>query len=188
MKRSPAFALFAVTLAFLGGCATGPQINHDLSPEVDLSGFETFALMPLPKRVEGAQPDANQRYGRAAQEAMRDALLAKGYTEAASLEEADFALNLKAAISPTLNVAQWGYTTGNYAGTDYWGTSSYYEVVADVDVRPKDHALVLLEIYENKEKTLAWCSWIIEPTRANRMTADEVKLLLTKMLASFPAN
>jgi len=178
--------LSAGTLLFHAGCATKPMLAYDLNPEVDISAFETFSLMPLPDRVKGARPDAVEHYGAAAQAAMREALTAKGYREV-PFGQADFAVNLKAAVSPRLNVSQWGYTTGNYAGTDYWGTSSYYEVVADVDITPEDHAIILLEIYENKNKTLAWCSWAIDRTRKNRMPIDEFTEKLKGMFVTFPA-
>lgn len=180
-------ALGVAALTLLSGCATKPMMNFDLNREVDISEFKTFALMPLPERVKGARLDAVKHYGPASQEAIRESLIAHGYTEAASLEEADFALNVKAAVTPTLNVSQWGYTTGNYAGSDYWGTSSYYEVVADVDVRPDDHSIVVLEIYENKEKTLAWCAWMVDRTKRNRIPVEEFTDLLKGMLATFPA-
>ncbi len=187
MKKHLLLGVLSVAaLALFSGCATKPTMAYDLSPKVDTSKFETFALLPLPERVKGARLDTVQHYGPAAQEAMREALVAKGYTEA-PLAEADFAINLKAAVTPTLNVSQWGYTTGNYAGADYWGTSSYYEVVADVDVRPDDHAIVLLEIYENKEKTLAWCAWSVDRTKKDRMPVPDFKILLQELLASFPA-
>ena len=188
MNKPALFGLVTAAALLFAGCASKPNIAYDLSPEVNVAAFETFALMPLPKRVSGGRPDALPRYGAAAQAGMREALIAKGYTEADSLEAADFAINIKAAVTPTLNVSQWGYTTGNYAGTDYWGTSSYYEVVADVDVRPNDHTVVILEIYENKDKTLAWCGWSINQSRRERISTDELKVLISDMLASFPAN
>lgn len=187
MNKSILLGLLSVAaLLFHSGCATKPMLAYDLNPEVDVSSFETFALMPLPERVKGARPDALQRYGAAAEAAMRDGLIEKGYREV-PFGQADFAINLKAAVSPRLNVSQWGYTTGNYAGTDYWGTSSYYEVVADVDITPEDHAIVVLEIYENKEKTLAWCSWMVDRTKKNRMPVEDFKELLQGMLVTFPA-
>ncbi len=179
-------ALGAAALALLTGCATKPMMAFELSPDVDTSEFKTFALMPLPERVKGARLDALQRYGAAAEDAMRESLIAHGYTEA-PFTEADFAINLKAAVTPKLNVSQWGYTTGNYAGSGYWGASSYYEVVADVDVTANDHAIVVLEIYENKEKTLAWCAWMVDKTKKNRIPVEEFKDLLKGMLATFPA-
>jgi hypothetical protein len=188
MKRFAALGLSSTLHLLFAGCVSKPTIAYDLSPEVDVAAFETFALMPLPKKVSGGRPGAVQRYGPVVQAGMREALIAKGYTEAASIEEADFAINIKAAVSPTLNVSQWGYTTGRYAGTDYWGTSSYYEVVADVDVRPNDHRIVIMEIYENTEKTLAWCGWSIDQTRKQAPTDEGIKTLITDMLASFPAN
>lgn len=188
MKKFAVSGLAAALLLLFVGCASKPTIAYDLSPEVDVAAFETFALMPLPKRVSGGRPGAVERYGPIVQEAMRNALTAKGYTEVDSLEEADFALNIKAAISPRLNVSQWGYTTGRYAGTDYWGMSSYYEVVADVDVRPDDHRIVVMEIYENDQKTLAWCSWSIDKARKQAPTEEGINTLISDMLASFPAN
>ena len=188
MKNPALLGLLSAAVILLAGCATNqkPMMNFDLSPDVDISEFKTFALMPLPERIKGARIDAVQHYGPASQTAMREALIAHGYTEA-PLGEADFALNVKAAVTPTLNVSQWGYTTGNYAGSNYWGTSSYYEVVADVDIRPDDHAIVVLEIYENKEKTLAWCAWMVDRTKKTRMPVVEFTGLLMGMLATFPA-
>ena len=186
MNKPTLLGLLASALILFSGCESTPTISYELSPEVDVRSFETFALMPLPERIKGARLDALQRYGEAAQEAMRESLIAKGYTEA-SFEQADFAINLKAAVTPKLSVSQWGYTTGNYAGSSYWGGSSYYEVVADVDVRPDDHAIVVLEIFENEEKTLAWCGWLIDRTKKNRMPVEDFKNLLNDMLASFPA-
>ena len=61
--------LISVTAAILGclffisGCQTTPRYKSESDPEVDFSAYKTFAMMPLPSKIPGAEPGLILRIG-----------------------------------------------------------------------------------------------------------------------------
>ena len=76
-------------LFFVSGCRTAPMYNFESDPEVDFAAYKTFAMMPLPSQIPGAEPDLILQIGDTVKSTLEDAMTSKGYTQV-DLESADF--------------------------------------------------------------------------------------------------
>lgn len=179
--------LIAFLLLSLHGCATGPKIQNELNPEVQIQDFSTFALLPLPQRIPGASPGTILRYGKTAQDAVKESLTAKGYTEA-SIEEADFSINIKATIVPKVNVTNWGFDYGYYSRPGYrGGFYPYGSMGSSVDVDSYEEGTLILEAFDSKTKALAWVGWASSRKSSKPMEHEALKLLIDSILATYPS-
>jgi hypothetical protein len=180
-----------LALAFLAGCTTKPQVlpaQYQANPEVNFDAYKTFALLPLPEDLPGARDDALLVYGNTAQDGMREALLAKGYTES-PVETADFAIGLKGTVVPTINVQQHGFNYGFYSLSSFWG-SNYpgmtFGVVQDMEMDAQNYVILVLEIFDGQSKEMSWVGWMIGSKDNKPVEHEVVKARISEILANFP--
>ncbi|MBK1880680.1 DUF4136 domain-containing protein [Pelagicoccus mobilis] len=179
--------LLLLALGLLTGCQTGPKISDELNPDTDFSAFQSFALLPLPKDIPGADPGAILRYGKAAQDGLRDALTGKGYTEA-ELAQADIAVHLKASLVPKIEITDWGYDYGYYGRRGYWGRGYPYSMGRDIDVDSYDEGTIVIELFDNKTKQLVWVGWATGRKKSKPMEQADLKALIAEIITTLPGN
>ena len=95
----PAAIVVLSCLFFVSGCKTPPEYNFESDPEVDFTSYKTFAMMPLPEEVPGAEPGLILQVGGVVQSTLEDELTSKGYTQV-DIDSADFTVNITGKIVP----------------------------------------------------------------------------------------
>ncbi len=158
-----------------------------MDPSVDIQGYETFAISPLPDSIPGGDPGMMLRYGHVIEKGIRLALIAKGYTEAASVEEADFAVNMKGHYVPKTKITDYGMGGMGYSRRGYWGGYSY-PYGGGIDVDNYEEGTLILEIFDGKTKELAWVGWGVGRKKSKPSEDEAVYSTLEKILTSFPVN
>ncbi|MBL4575599.1 MAG: DUF4136 domain-containing protein [Opitutaceae bacterium] len=179
LKKSLRLSILPLVATLLfAGCSTGPTISNTGNPDVNISSLDTFALLPLPSSVPGGDPASIIRYGKTAQDSLRSNFTTKGYSEVA-LEDADFTVNIKATVIPKVNVTDWGYGYSHYGRHGSWGASN-------VSVDSYDEGTLIIEVFDNVSKQLAWVGSAKGRTKRKGMTLEELTILISNVLESFP--
>lgn len=187
MKPTTGTSFLLTLIVLLAGCSTGPRISNELNPDADLSALSSFALLPLPTQIPGADPGAILRYGKTAQEGLEDALTAKGYT-LSEIANADFAVNIKATLVPKVEVTDWGFDYGYYGRRGYWGRGyPYGSMGSNIDIDSYEEGTLIIELFETKSKQLVWVGWATGRKKSKPMEHEELKLLISNILESFPS-
>ncbi len=168
-----------IAILLFASCTTGPKISNEINPEVDLNSLNSFALLPL--SLPGADSSAIIRYGKAAQDGLKNALTAKGYSES-DLANADFTVNLKATVVAKVDVTNWGYDYGHYGRQGSWGSGN----MGTIDVDNYEDGTLIIEIFETESKQLAWVGWAKGRKKSKGMTRKELRDLIATVLESFP--
>ncbi len=181
IKTLRASVVSLVSILILASCMTGPKISNHINPDVDLGSLNSFALLPLPTSIPGGEPSAIIRYGRAAQDGLKNALTAKGYSES-DLVDADFAVNIKATVVPKVHVTEMGYDYGRYGRLGSWG----YDNSSTVNVDNYEEGTLIIEVFETESKQLAWVGWAKGRKKNKAMTRQELRDLIATVLESFP--
>ena len=176
-------AICMSTLALLlAGCSTTPKVRTEHDSAVNFSRYKTFAVLPLSTSGPGVDPGAALRLARPAEQAVRDALTAKGMTEAAR-DKADCAVHVRGESLPRVEVTDWGYTAYP-VGVRRRGWVNYggYH---DVDVRTTEERKLIVEIYDNASHKQAWVGWM-ERSGGGPVEPEKVQQGIQKILAGFP--
>ena len=193
MKKQ-VFMIFHAAIATLGclflflGCKTVPEYNFESDPEVDFSAYKTFALMPLPSKIPGADPDLILRIGDVVKSTLENELKSKGYKQV-YIDNADFTVNISGKVVPKVDVEDFGYMPYHtYPSAGRWGyhhpyTSGYRDIYVD---EYKEGTLII-EIYDASTKKLAWVGWT--STRLSPLSPDPnlAAERVRGVIAAFPA-
>jgi hypothetical protein len=182
-------ALSAAALAFVGCASKPPKVNTEFDSDAPFTEARTFAILPLPKDIPGADPGLAMRVGDQVLETVRTAMTAKGYTETAK-EDADIAVLIHGKLVPKTNVTDWGFTP--YYGAYGWNRSyrSYYGgyySTSNVTVDQYDEGTLIGEVYAVDSKSMIWVGWITD--RANTKREGEVERItnaVNRLLAQYP--
>lgn len=184
--------LFSLTALIFAGCASKPApVNTEFDGDADFTTAQTFTILPLPNDIPGADPGLAMRVGDTVQETIRAVMTTKGYTEAASKEEADIAILIHGKLVPKTDVTDWGFTP--YYGAYGWNRSyrSYYGGYygpSNVTVDQYDEGTLIGEVYQVSNKSQIWVGWITD--RANRKRegeAERISAAVSRLLAQYPA-
>ena len=172
-------AAFIATIALLSACASKPTIGFESNQEANYSGFKTYALLPLPQRVEGADPGTALRVATPLSSEIKTGMSNKGYREAPP-EQADIVLNIRGKVVGKTDVTDWGYS---YAGYGRWG--GYYDPYGGVSVDQYNEGTLSVEAFNRQTKQLVWVGWA-----RGRMeeTPDETRFRATvaEIVSRFP--
>ena len=163
-------SLFALSTALcLIGCATKPNVNHDIKAGTDFSRYKTFALLPLPRQGPPSDPGLVLRIGPAVQAALVHSLNTRGLVEAPA-GSADLSFNLHGQTVPKVDVTQMGFSRP--VMTRY----GRVEVVTDphLMVNEYEERTLTIEAYDNRTKQNIWMGWSTReasgPIRIERVT------------------
>ena len=192
--KKPTITIISVAIATFGclffvlGCQTAPRYYSESDPKVDFAAYKTFAMMPLPSQIPGAEPDLILRVGDTVKSTLEDALKSKGY-QLVDMDSADFTVNVTGKVVPKVNVSDFGYLPyQTYPSVGRWGyhhpyTTGYRNIYVD----EYEEGTLIVEIYDASTKKLAWVGW----TSARRdPRGPNLELIAEKVrgvIAEFPA-
>jgi hypothetical protein len=162
----------------LAGCASAPRIGSEANREVDLTRFRTYALLPLPDRIENADPGAILRVAVPVKEEVHAAMARLGYREAAE-KEADVVLHVRGERVPKVDVTDWGYS---YHGYGRWGM---HYGPGGVTVDQYDEGTIAIEAFPRDSRVLAWVGWAKDRVYGD-IEAERIRLCVREILARFP--
>ena len=191
MRRTMASGFMAIVLCVtLAGCAS-MRVNSEHDTAVNFAGYKTFSVLPASAERSGVDPGMALRLAPLAEEAVRDALLAKGMTEAAR-EQANFAVLVRGQSLPRVEVSHWGYAPyGSYPGyPGYVGRRAgwaypSYAGYPQSDVQVTEDRRLIVEVYDNGSHQPAWVGWI-ERSSDGQVNPERVRNGIHEILKSFP--
>jgi hypothetical protein len=177
----------AVALAvLLAACAAGPpkiQSEHDSA--VNLAAYKTFAILRPRASGNAVDPGTVVRLTEPAMDAVREAMTAKGMTEA-TVEKADCAVRVSGKSVEKVEVTDWGYTAypyGAYRAGWVYGPGPYG--ASTVDVRQVTERTLIVEIFDNASRKEAWVGWS-EHSGGGKVEPEKLKEAIRNILATFP--
>ncbi len=171
----------ALLTLLLPACSTTPKIQTQGRAGADYTRYRTFALMPLSTAAPANDPGLMLRLAEPARQAVIEALSAKGF-QATELGQADFAVNLRGASLPRVEVQDWGYTRTIY--TRRYGSIPVR--VGEVDVRTYEEKTLTCEIFDNQSHDLVWVGWMTKRTTGGPVKPEALKQAIQAILAEFP--
>jgi hypothetical protein len=169
-------------LLTLAGCESPPKVQSESDPGLDVSGYASFAVLPLPDRISGADPGAVLRTRRTVNEAVVESLLAKGYTQVPQ-EKADFMVNITGKVVPTVDISTMGYVP---VGRVYPRGAVYGGYRQAVSVDQYNEGTLVLEIYDSATKQMAWVGWSSNRVASGGPDPAALRDVVTRILAQFP--
>ncbi len=175
--------VIALACLTLCGCAT-MQAGSDSYPSADFARFHTFAwiadsplITPTSRRVE-VSPLSLRRI----EEAIEAQLGAKGFTEVASRDDADFAVSFTVGARDMIDVDSY---PPYYRGPWNWRTPYYGR---NVDVYMYTEGILAIDVFDNETRQPVWHGWA-----KKRITGTDIKdpasaidAAVAAILAHFP--
>ncbi len=178
----PVLGACALILTFgLTGCST-PKVRTEHNSSTNFSRYKTFAVLPLSTSGPGADPGAALRLAQPAEQAVRDALAAKGMTEAPR-DKADCAVRVRGESLPRVEVSNWGYTA--YPVGLRRGGWVYHGGYTDTDVRTTEERKLIVEVFDNASHQEVWVGWT-EHAGSGPVQPDKLQAGIRKILEGFP--
>ena len=171
--------MLAVALA---ACSTTAKVQTQAKPGADLTGYRTFALMPLPATGSTANPGLMLRLAEPARATVIETLQAKGF-QAADRATADFTVNLRGESMPKVEVTEWGY---NMADSARWSGRHAPVYTTHRDVQVLNERTLTVEIFDNKNKELAWVGWVKEEAYGE-VKVETLQNAIRDILTKFPS-
>ena len=151
LSKISTFSLIAIMAFGVLGCATKPpQVNTEFDSKADFAGARTFAILPLPKTIPGADPGLAMRVSGSVESTVRAAMTAKGYMEV-DKSEADIAILIHGKLVPKTDVTDWGFTPTYGAYGWNRGYRGYYggmSMGSNVSVDQYDEGTLIGEVYD----------------------------------------
>jgi hypothetical protein len=175
-------------LLITAGCTTtGPKVETEFDAAASFASAKTYTLLPLPDKVQGADPGAMMRVGPAIVNAVDTAMLAHGYKKSDTAESADLAVLVHGQKVPKTNVTDWGgvgmgvgygFARYPYAGGVYG---------SNITVDQYEEGTLAIEVYDVKTRKQIWVGWTTgRATTDTSQQADRVSAAVTQVLAKYP--
>jgi hypothetical protein len=171
-------------LLLLSACETTPKVQTEHDGAVNFASYKTFAILK-PRAKGSVDPGALLRLSGPAQDAVREAMTAKGLTEA-PIEKADCAVLVKGESIEKVEVTDWGYTGYPYgAYRAGWVYGPYGYGAGGVDVRNVTERTLIVEIYDTASRKEAWVGWS-QHSGSGKVEPEKLKEAIRNVLAGFP--
>ncbi len=161
-----------------------PAVSTQYKPNADFADIKTFAVLPMPSQITGADPGLMVKLAGPATQAIIESLEAKGYRQA-SKESADIWVGLHGELLPRTQVIDTGYIPPVYA--DPWYAAYPYQ--PSQIVRNYEQGILAIEIYDNSggKGDLEWVGWTTKKRAPGAdINVDNVLAGIREILADFP--
>ena len=174
----------------LGAACTSPiKTAHDADPEADFSRYQSYAWIkdgPLidPSTGEASpgsyiSPIDDQRI----RAVVESELAAKGYSKAASLEQADLVVSYSIAAEEKTRVRQDpGRSSVYYPGYGYGG----WYGGSTVSVQQYTEGTLAIEFWDRRSKQAVWVGWASKRLSKSDDSNETIRQAVTMTLEPFP--
>jgi hypothetical protein len=181
--RSLRNLLCAASLCIVATACETIDIKTDHDPQINFSGYRTFAWIsksPLVSRAPEVSPLAEGRI----QNAVRNTLTQKGFRYVEDPNQADFVIAFTLGSRQKLQVTSTPYAASYGTGPYMWGRP-YYQ---DVDVRQYTQGRLAIDIFDTKAREPVWTGVATKSiTSSDQKRSEElINEVVAKILAGFP--
>ena len=173
-------AILAIAAVLLASCATKPTIGFEANRESDFTNLKTYALLPIPQKVEGGDPGTALRVAQPLKEEVLRGMAAKGYREVPP-EQADLVLNVRGKVIGKTDVTDWGYS---YAGYGRWG-GGFYDPTGGLSVDQYNEGTMSIEAFNRQNKQLVWIGWA-KGRMEDKPNEAKFRTTVSEVIAQFP--
>jgi hypothetical protein len=168
-----------VLLVILGSCSGGMEIQTDVDPAADFSGFKTWDWVPVPAEETGDPGVDDPIIRTRIRSAVEEELTKRGYLK--STNAPDFLVNYHTAMKDELNSVEM---------QDYYEAQTYEEFHKDVTYTYTWHkGTLILDFIDAKSDKLVWRGTARAEVNLND-SAEKKKARIAKaverMLREFP--
>lgn len=174
-------SLVAVLVApGLAGCAASIDVASDYYGEANFGSYRTFGFVPQKLLIVASAEPFNPLLEDRLKSATADALIAKGYRQAANPDDADFLLSFFLGARDQLRV-------NNYP--DPYRKSWRWENQApgNAEVRTYTEGALSIDMFDVKTRQPVWQGTAIRTlSRADRADPSLVKTVVDAILEQFP--
>jgi len=173
----------AVTAA-AAGCAT-VQVGSDYDRSATFASYHSFAMMH--REHHGTYANTNPLVVQRAEDAIRQELVSRGYTEVADPAAADFVVDYTIGSRERTDVntypdpyVGWGWGRRDWWGYPYWGN--------DVDVRQYREGTLSIDMFDARSHRPVWHGWAKKQlTRSDIASSQEpIRHAVDAVLKDFP--
>jgi hypothetical protein len=174
-----------MTLLVMMGCAPSVSVNYDYDKNVDFGPLKNYTWLPPPETPSGtvqAELERNSLLDSRIKTAVNEQLGAKGYQP--NSEQPDLLLTYHTGMKDKIDVTDWGYGYGPYAG---YGGAWYGG--GGVDVYQYTEGTLILDIIDADSKNLIWrgsMQGTLDPGASPEQREARIKDAVAKMMANFP--
>ncbi|WP_309398727.1 DUF4136 domain-containing protein [Cerasicoccus maritimus] len=179
-------SLCLLFIAILGACSRVPKVQTQANPQANFSDIKTFAVLPLPTQITGADPGAMVEIAGPAKAAIVGDMEAKGYQQV-SQADADILVNLHGELLPRTQVIDTGIAPPPGYYGDPWITG--YPYASQQIVRNYEQGTLAIEISKNVggQPQLEWVGWTTSKRAPGaKINVDNVVAGIHEILADFP--
>lgn len=174
----------------LAGCASNFEAMYDHDPAVDFSTYKTYAwISEHPMKIASTTRPISPLLEGRIMAAMDDALAAKGYTQVADHDAADFVIAFTVGSREEIKVDTYPSMYAGYGYPGRWG-GAYYGMGygTDTTVRQYQKGMLAVDIFANAEHRPVWHGVATKSiSEADRKAIDEtIKAAVAAILAGFP--
>jgi len=173
-----AASLAAATLV-LAGCVSKPTIGFEANQQAPFSEFKTYALLPLPNKVEGGDPGTAMRIAPLVTSEIKSGMAQKEYREVPA-KQADIVLHVRGKVVGKTDVTDWGYS---YAGYGRWG--GYYDPMGGISVDQYNEGVLSVEAFQRTSKQPVWVGWG-QGRLEDKFNEQRLKETLNHIVSQFP--
>lgn len=172
------------SIAGLCACTSVPKVQTQYKPTANFADVKTFAVLPMPSQITGADPGLMVELADPARQAITSDMEAKGYILVPK-DTADIWVGLHGELLPRTQVIDTGYMPTGYS--DPWLNDYPYQPAQIV--RNYEQGTLAIEIYKNDggDGELSWVGWSTQK-RAPRAAINVDKTIagIHEILADFP--
>ena len=174
----------AAGMALLTGCATALKAHSDHDASQNFSAYRTFAWMADQPMI--APPDDVARVSplnrRRIEEAVENALAAKGFQKAPDRAGADFVVSYSVGARDRIDSRSF---PAPYADAWRWG---YPYFGHDVDVQVYREGTLAIDVFDGKTHQPVWHGWASKRVTEHdvRHAAEQIPPAVVSILGKFP--
>ena len=187
MKRLQLVIISALVVLLSACSASGPSVNFDKNPEVDISNAKTFAWLKQTHVLE-APADFNPIVKVRIDSAIERNMKAKGYSLVANSEEADITISYTVGSRDKVKVDSFPVTyRGGFGwGNPYYGSHASIGMGTETTVRNYTEGKLAIDIYDVKTKQPAWHGWATQ--KITKSNTEDLDLLINTVVDQTLAN
>lgn len=171
---------------FIIGCQTTHYLRHTQNPDVDVSRYRTFSVLPPSEHFSNLEPNLLIQLINTVTNTVTTLLEEKGYRPS-QLAFADFVVYVRGKLIPPRDITELGYIPE--FGRIGWAKSYPYQYGYTIqDQTTFKENILVVEIYDNTIRKLVWVGWATLPDKIPEdKKGMEIVQGLMRILSNFPA-